>query len=99
MIESDADRLALIRALGGQLVCFDGGQFWAVFDNPSRDSSLSDLDIEGASPSLTALTSDVESLRKDTALTFTDYAGRSVSFLIEKHEPDGSGMSRLSLKY
>lgn len=97
-MDSDADRLALIKGLGGQLVRHDSGQFWAIFDNGFSAVDVGDTEVEAASPSLTARTSDVESLSKETPLTFRDFAGREVTYVFTRHEPDGSGLSRILLR-
>lgn len=98
MMESDADRqlLASIRGNGGQLVRHGSGRFWATFDNPSQDASF-EVDVEGSSPALAARTIDVEQLPKGTQLHLKDFAGREVEYRIEKHEPDGTGMTRVVL--
>lgn len=91
MFESDADRLELIKALGGQLVRHSAGEFWAIFDNASQDSTF-EVDVEGSAPMLTARTIDVQQLRKGTIFRLQDGEYR-----IEKHEPDGTGMTRVVL--
>lgn len=97
MFETDADRLALIKSLGGQLVRHPDGQFAAIFDNGFSDASVGDIDIEGTQPMLTARTIDVETIAKDTPLDVTDERGRVTNWKFEKHEPDGTGISRVIL--
>jgi hypothetical protein len=90
-MESESDRLASIKALGGQLVSHSGGAFWAIYD---KAFSLSvDGSIESTSPALTARTSDVKPLEKDVVLRVGDEDLR-----IKRHEPDGTGMSLVILK-
>lgn len=89
MFESDADRLALIKGLGGLLVRHDGGEFWAIFD---RDYATAES-VETRVTALTARTSDVQSMSKDT----TVYVGDEM-FRIKRHEPDALGMTALILK-
>jgi hypothetical protein len=55
-METEADRLASIKALGGQLVRAESGDFWAIFDREYLES----VDTETRSPALTARTSDAE---------------------------------------
>jgi hypothetical protein len=57
-MESDADRLESIKALGGQLVYPDTGECWAIFDNAGSQISLDDYHINSTSPQLTLRTSD-----------------------------------------
>ncbi|HYE70596.1 MAG TPA: hypothetical protein VD932_03635 [Aquabacterium sp.] len=92
MLETDADRLATIKALDGQLVTPDGGsKFWAVFD-AEYVSVLSDPPMESTSPALQCRTSDVESRQivKDTEIQ----VGQDL-YRVHRHEPDGTGMSVL----
>jgi hypothetical protein len=51
MMESDADRLESIKALGGQLVYPDTGECWAIFDNAGSQISLDDYHINSTSHS------------------------------------------------
>jgi hypothetical protein len=91
MIESDATRLRMIKAVGGVLISHSEGSFWAVYD---REFSLSvDGSVESRQPALTARTSDVKDLAKDVLLEVSDEA-----FRIKRQEPDGTGMSIVLLK-
>lgn len=67
-METDADRLASIKALGGVLVRASGGDFWAVFDREFVAVDVG-LPIESRGPALTCRTSDVYALPKDAVLT------------------------------
>lgn len=72
MLESDADRLASIKELGGQLVRVESGvEFWAVFDEPGSITNYDDTHMNSTSPTLTARTSDVQlfNLGKRAAVT------------------------------
>lgn len=91
MIESDATRLRMIKAVGGVLIRHDGGEFWAIFENEYL--AVIDGMVESKGPALTARTSDVQDLPKDTVL---DVNGSE--YLIKRHEPDGTGMSSVLLK-
>lgn len=91
MIESDADRLAMIKGLGGQLVRHAGGEFWAIFDRPSALSP--DGAVETRQPVLQARSIDVDTLTKDAPLSIgTD------EYRIKRLEPDGTGMTTIILK-
>lgn len=89
-MDTDADRLAMIKSLGGQLVRHVSGEFWAIFD---REFLLVIDTVESRQPVLTARTSDVKELPKETALEVGDETSR-----IKRHEPDGTGMSLVILK-
>ena len=91
-METDADRLAMIKSLGGQLVRHPSGEFWALFDNEYYESDFGP-GVEGRQPVLTARTIDVQGLAKDVPI---DVNG--VTYLFKRHEPDGTGMSRVPLK-
>jgi hypothetical protein len=89
-METDADRLAMIKSLGGQLVRHVSGDFLAIFD---RDFLLVSDAVESRVPALTARTIDVTELAKDVVL---DIGG--TEYRIKRHEPDGTGMSIVVLK-
>lgn len=58
MLESDADRLASIKGLGGQLVRSGEGEFWAIFDE-EYSPALQDGSIDSTFPALTCRSSDL----------------------------------------
>lgn len=88
-METEADRLASIKALGGRLIPCETTSFWAIFD---REYASADS-VETKTSALTARTSDVENLPKDTVFTIDGELYR-----IKRHEPDGSGMTALILR-
>jgi len=90
-METDADRLASIQALGGQLVHSSYASFWAIFD---REFSLSpDGAVESRQPALQARASDVDGMPKDTVVRIG-----AESFKVKRHEPDGTGMTLVILR-
>ncbi len=94
MLDSDADRLEIIKSLGGQLLPVSGGEFWAIFD---RDFSevLGGPSVETRQPFLECRTSDVLALGLDKEI---DISVGNLPYRVRRHEPDGTGMSRLILK-
>jgi hypothetical protein len=66
-METDADRLASIKALGGVLVRASAGDFWAIFDREFVSVDIG-LPIESRGPALTCRTSDVYALTKDSVV-------------------------------
>lgn len=92
-LETSADRLEMIKSLGGRLVRHDDGEFWAIFDNGYLGVSAADLDVEERGPRLTCRTCDVETLRKDTPVTVN-----GADYRIARAEPDGTGMTTLILR-
>lgn len=91
MLENDADRLEAIKSLDGQLVRLDDREIWAIFDNEYQ-GSLGDNMIESSGPALTCRTSDVLVIRKGATVGVGE-----LTFKINRHEPDGTGMSVIRL--
>jgi hypothetical protein len=89
-METDADRLASIKGLGGQLVSSDLGDFWAIFDNEFQ--AASDGMVEARGPALTCRTCDVQELKRLAVITVA-----GVPYRMNKSEPDGTGMTVLFL--
>ena len=52
-METDADRLESIKALGGQLVSTERGSVWAIFDEDASQATFENLHINSTSPQLT----------------------------------------------
>lgn len=100
MIENDADRLATIQGLGGQLVRTDRGNFCAILDSDFSAASFSDgARVNSESPHLTCRTSDVKRLQLDVTGTVLDTQvdGETRRYSVREHQPDGTGMSVLVL--
>lgn len=67
MLESDADRLASIRAVGGALRFINGVEVWAIFDDSPLEA-LTSPGVEGRSVTLTCRSSDTPGVMKDQAV-------------------------------
>lgn len=93
MFETEADRLEMIKSLGGRPVRHANGEFWAIFDNGYLGISAADIDVEERGPRLTCRTSDVIALRKDAALEVCN-----ATYRLARAEPDGTGMTVLVLR-
>lgn len=91
-MESDADRLVSIKALGGQLVTHEAGEFYGIFEEPFENVG-GDVIVEQTGPSLTARACDVAQFLNHYPL---NVAGKS--FRIDHQEPTGTGWSRVILK-
>jgi len=93
MIESEADRLAYLQALGEEWST-PAGKLWAIFDNEYAEAS-GEVDVETRTPVLLCRESDAkaQSIGKGTAVT---RAGRQ--YVVRRLEPDGVGMMRLILE-
>jgi hypothetical protein len=84
MLENDADRLASIRGLGGQLVRSAMGNFEAIFDAPGSISNFDDTHVDSTSPTLTARTCDVSRLGPNPrGVTVTVTEG---SYIVREHQ-------------
>lgn len=98
MIESEADRLASIKALGGEPFSTGNAEkLYAVFDREYLESDLSSHSVANRKPMLTCRTSDVaaHSLVKDSKVV-RDSDGSA--FFCSKFEPDGTGMTLVMLR-
>jgi hypothetical protein len=93
MFESDADRLALIRALGG--VVFDGpkGRFDAIFERAAV--AQGDLAVISTTPQLTARTVDLERCGVQSGSLVRGTPG---VFIVREPKPDGDGMTVAELE-
>ena len=94
-MESDADRLESIKALGGQLLPSDLGEFWGVFDTEFQ-VVLGDGGIESLGPAISSCrTSDVKLLQlKKDSLVVVD----GVKYKVRRVEQTGvPGFSTLLL--
>jgi hypothetical protein len=96
-IESDSDRLDIVRTLAGittdeVTVRHPSGSFAAIFDRPS--ALTPDGSIETRQPVLVARSIDVVGLAKDTPLLIGNDEYR-----IKRLEPDGTGMTTIILRH
>ena len=82
-MESDADRLDSIRALGGFSVSMKGVAFEAIFDRQYLGVSVGDLDVESRTPALTCRSCDIGNFTKDDTVNV-----KSASYRVLRVEPD-----------
>lgn len=95
-IESDSDRLDIVRTLAGittdeVTVRHPTGSFVAIFDRPS--ALTPDGSVETRQPVLVARSSDIDSLTKDTPLSVG-----ADEYRVKRLEPDGTGITTIILK-
>lgn len=91
-MESEADRRAMLIGLGGKCYPTAAGSLLAIFDNDFMEAG----NTETRMPVLTCTTEDagqVTADRKGTTVTIEGSVYR-----IRRHEPDGTGMSRIPLE-
>lgn len=94
MFETDADRLAMIKSLGGQIITVGSESCWAIFDNEYLEV-LGDPPVETRQPVIQCRSSDVERL---TLLKDMDMMVGTEHYRIRIVQPDGTGMTRIFLK-
>lgn len=96
-MENDADRLASIKGLGGQLVSTGtGSPFWAIFDAIGSQSQFDDTHVNSTSPQLTLRTSDVKLFNLEARATAIVVDG--ITYLVREHlAGDAPGWSVLVL--
>lgn len=98
MVESEADRLALIKGVGGEQ--FDTGRtemLWGIFDREYYDAVAGVQTIESRRPVITCRSSDVEAhelIKKSVIRRVAD----DQTFVVKRLEPDGVGMTILVLE-
>jgi hypothetical protein len=90
VLESDTDRLEMIKALGEQ-VYIDSCLTWCVFESPFYEFEL-DRELEGASYSALVRTSDASDVARGS-----EVLRGAVTYTVSGIEPDGEGMTRLRL--
>jgi hypothetical protein len=96
VIETDADRLATIQAVGEQ---FDTGKptrLWAIFDEAYLETDLDRFTVANREPMLQCRTSDVAAHELVKQSKVTRVADGS-SWFVKDFEPDGTGMTVVRL--
>lgn len=96
MLESDADRLEYIRALGAGATLKAGSRIIEIiFEN---DYLLAG-EVEERSPAALMRTCDVGDMQKDTVAEASNpLEGVSKNYRVRRLEPDGTGMTLVVLK-
>lgn len=87
-LETDADRLAMLQAVGEQ-VTLDGAAVWAVFDNAYAQV----LDAVSAQPVLQLRSSDAAAVTRASTVV-----RGAAGYRVANIEPDGLGMTTLILE-
>ena len=91
--ETDSDRLAMIRGLGGVSMISPRGPLEGLFE--SDYVGVGDVAVDSSSPRLTARSSDISSLAISSGVALQH--GQDVYF-VRSVQPDGSGMTTLVLE-
>jgi high-affinity K+ transport system ATPase subunit B len=87
-LESDADRLAMLQALGEEITV-GGTAVWAIVDNEYVEA----LSVTGTQPVATCRSSDVTGVTRATTVV-----RGGVTYRVANIEPDGTGMTLLRLE-
>lgn len=98
MLESEADRLAMIQAVGGEE--FDTGhaeRLLAIFDRAYEESVLTGHVVANRRPILHCRTSDIAAHELVKQYKVTRVSDGSV-FFVKDFEPDGTGMTIVVLR-
>jgi len=98
MLESDADRLASIQALGaGAILKHQGVIYDVIFDNEYVLAG----EVEERAPAATMRSSDVAlaAFGKDAVVqVYNPFDGSTKDYRVRRFEPDGTGMTQVILK-
>lgn len=92
-LESESDRLALLKGDDAETFQVDGQDIIAVFDAPYADP----LEVESSAPQLYARTSDLDAVGAVHGSTVIRLADASV-YKIRNIQPDSEGMTLLRLE-
>lgn len=93
-MESEADRRAMLSALGGKNHQTAAGLLLGVFENEYVEG----LGAETRLPVLTCTTEDANAREATRKGATVDIADDGKTYRVDRHEPDGTGMSRLILR-
>jgi hypothetical protein len=96
VLESEADRLAMVQAVGEPFSTSRPEKLWLIFDREFIEQTVGNFRNEGRRPIGFCRSSDValHELVKDSALT-RDSDG--AKYFVKRFEPDGTGMTLLVL--
>lgn len=94
MLESDADRLASIQAIGGALYLIDGREVWSIFNDTPLEA-LATPGVEGRAVTLECRTSDTLEAQKEQPVEVGSDAYRIKR--VERNSP-AMGWTTLYLK-
>jgi hypothetical protein len=93
MFESDAERLAMLKALGGVSVQGPKGQFTGIVDQPY--AGVGDLPVSSSAPVITCRTMDLAPAGVAVGSVLT---ANGETYMVASLRPDGSGMTDIDLQ-
>lgn len=89
-LESDADRLEILKALGEQ-VAIAGTQIWGIFEQRYTEMPF-DSPVEGLRPSIQVRDIDIEGVSRGAPVV-----RKGKTYIVTNFEPDGEGMTIIGL--
>jgi hypothetical protein len=92
MLESEADRLALIKSTGGELVTVDGNGVWAIFTDAHTPLQFGLHVVDSTDPQIMARASDIADLVSGSVVV-----RGSKNYGVASIQPDGVGMTTVML--
>lgn len=94
MFETDADRLAMIRALGGVVISTAYGSLDGLFDD--EFVSVGEMaPVDSSGPTLIVRSSDAKTHALDQGI---EISIDGAPYIVRGIQPDGTGMTRLQLE-
>lgn len=93
MFESDADRLAMLQAVGAETVLVDNVSVTAVFVDAHTPVSLGEHFIDSDEPQILGRTSDLKSATSSSVVQ-----RGAKAYGIDSIQPDGTGMTTIRLR-
>lgn len=94
-LETDADRLAMIRALDGVEFSCVKGTFWGLFDAEFVSVPGGEMEIDSNAPRITVRSSDAKRCGLANGAVIAHGTDR---YVVRSTQPDGTGMHVLTLE-
>lgn len=91
-VESDTERALMLGDFGVTVTYGAGSSFVGIFDSGFELVSLGEVGVASAQLRLLARSSDVDGIARGTTLTIS-----AVTYTLQEHQPDGTGMTTLLL--
>jgi len=93
VLESETDRLDIIRGTGGEVVRVDEVDVWAIFIDPHTPLAFGEHVLDSSEPQILARSSDLAHVNDSSVIV---RAG--VAYGVAGVQPDGAGMTSIRLR-
>jgi len=93
MLESEADRLSLIRGTGGEQVRVDEVDVWAIFVDPHTPLPFGEHVLDSSEPQILGRSSDLAHVNDSSVIV-----RGGVVYGVAGIQPDGTGMTPIRLR-